>query len=227
MPSLGSEESSPPLESKHGIKREDPPTLETASSSEKTAVNALLMAAMAMTEMSTKNKTSTPPPHPINVKSEAAEPEEEEYETPQKNLLKKFNSPKRKQSDIEFRNPIGNGEPINGDNSSSPSVGSDEDDSPKRDYPGNNTPHSNQQKVKRSRLGSHKKLPRNLGSEWEHKKLASSVLNGFGDAAAALSTPKTKGQKKDKDLTPVSARCIDFRNMHVNEANAKQYETRN
>lgn len=200
--------------------------MEAATSSEKTAVNALLMAAMAMTEMSNKNDAATPPA--MQKEGEDPEPGEDvEYETPQKNLLHKFNSPKRKVADrdgpVENVDPSADDMRVDENTDSSPSESS-EDDSPKRDHPGDNTPISNGQKVKRSRLGSHKKFPRNLGNEMDHQKLASSILGGL-NAADVNTTPKTKGQAKNSDLTPVSARCIDFRKMHVNETNATQTET--
>jgi hypothetical protein len=37
-----------------------------------------------------------------------------------------------------------------------------------------------------------------------------------------MTTPKTKGDGKKNELTPVSARCIDFRKMHVNDTNSTQ-----
>jgi hypothetical protein len=217
MQSLTSEESSSPSESKNNNgSKQQAPKLETATSSEKTAVNALLMAAMAMTEMSNKNDAATPPAQKKE-DTAAAATEEDEVETPQKNLLHKFNSPKRKVAD---RDSAVEKMAVDRETDSSPSEASD-DDSPKREYPGDNTPISNQQKVKRSRLGSHKKFPRNLGNEMEHQKLATSILDGL-NSADVTTTPKTKGQLNKNDLTPVSARCIDFRKMRVNETNATQ-----
>jgi hypothetical protein len=218
MQSLTSEESSSPSESKNNNgSKQQAPKLETATSSEKTAVNALLMAAMAMTEMSNKNDAATPPAQKKEDTAAAAATEEDEVETPQKNLLHKFNSPKRKVAD---RDSAVEKMAVDRETDSSPSEASD-DDSPKREYPGDNTPISNQQKVKRSRLGSHKKFPRNLGNEMEHQKLATSILDGL-NSADVTTTPKTKGQLNKNDLTPVSARCIDFRKMRVNETNATQ-----
>ena len=189
------------------------------------------MAAMAMTEMSGQNngeeedeaKAAVPTPG----KDDKTTPmEEDDCETPQKNLLTKFNSPKRKQSDPD--NTIKTTMNGNNNNNNDNSDEDEEDESPKRDHPGSNTPYSNEQKVKRSRLGSHKKFPRSLGKDMEQQRLASSVLNGLNNNGAAITTtPKQKGQINNKDLTPVSARCIDFRKMHVNETNAAQAETQN
>jgi len=194
--------------------KEPPKKMEEATSSEKTAVSALLMAAVAMTEMVSNDdaETATPPAKTTS----SREPMEEDFETPQKNLLHKFNSPKRKQGDREPpKMPIETGSGSTSEAQSS----SGDDDSPKRDYEGNNTPHSNQQKVKRSRIGSHKKFPKTLGNDLDPKQVVSDVL-----ASTDLSTPNTKGQFKKPDLTPVSARCIDFRNMHVNETTAAKAE---
>eukprot|EP00980_Cylindrotheca_fusiformis_P001958 scaffold443_cov125-Cylindrotheca_fusiformis.AAC.7 len=229
MPSLASEESTPPSGSKT-ITTAKPspktgPKIEAATSSEKTAVNALLMAAMAMTEMSNKDDPATPTTKNSGEDEEeeagTSAMEEDEYETPQKNLLHDFSSPKRKIGDRDgVSGPKGPSTTKMRDTASSDSS---EDDSPKREHPGDNTPLSIHQKVKRSRLGSHKKFSRNLGNEMDHQKLASSVLGGLKDGDVA-STPKTKGQLKNNDLTPVSARCIDFRKMHVNETTATQPE---
>lgn len=179
--------------------------IEEATSSEKTAVSALLMAAVAMTEMVSNEDTETVTTPAKDASSR--EPMEEDFETPQKNLLHTFNSPKRKQGDREAQKM-----PIETGSTSEVQSSSGDDDSPKRDYPGNNTPHSNQQKVKRSRLGSHKKFSKTLGNDLGAKQIVSDVLS-----STDLTTPNTKGQFKSADLTPVSARCIDFRNMHVNE----------
>lgn len=219
IPSLGSEESSPPVEKPKG-------GIQKPTSSERTAVNALLMAAMAMTEMSGQNngeeeEAKAAAPTPGKDDSRTTQMEEDDCETPQKNLLAKFNSPKRKQSDPDDTIRLKNG------NNNDQSDEDEEDESPKRDHPGGNTPCSNEQKVKRSRLGSHKKFPRSLGKDMEHQRLATSVLNGLNNNGAAMTTPKQKGQLNNKDLTPVSARCIDFRKMHVNETNSAQAETQN
>lgn len=191
---------------------EDPKKMEEVTSSEKTAVSALLMAAAAMTEMVSSDdaETATPPAKTTS----SRQPMEEDFETPQKNLFNKFNSPKRKQGDREPpKMPIENGS-VSEEQSSS-----GDDDSPRRDFERNNTPHSNQQKVKRSRIGSHTKFTKTLGNDFDPKQVASGVL-----ASMDYSTPNTKGQFKTADLTPVSARCIDFRNMHVNETTTAQAE---
>ena len=222
MPSLGSEESPPTGNDMKTISVAgsvpDQPT-----SSEKTAVNALLMAAMAMTEMSGQNtQVSTPP-------AQTSKPDgtqEDHFDTPQKNLMGLFRSPKRKQSATEpnphdtttssLNNanaaPMGTGMRRGSSQESSPSAASDED-SPKRELPGDQTP-SNQQKVKRSRLGSLKKGPRNLDNEMAHDPLKRPLFASSSNNN--METPKNKGEGKKQDLTPVSARCIDFRKMHVN-----------
>jgi hypothetical protein len=188
------------------------------TSSEKTAVNALLMAAMAMTEMSGHDtQATTPPPAAKNG------PIEDDHETPQRNLLGAFKSPKRKQSEAANPQDLSSypaDGPTRGGSSetSSPCPGSDED-SPKREHPGNDTP-SNQQKTKRSRIGSLKKGPRNLGSEMSETPMKAAPPSHKKNDM--MTTPKTKGDGKKNELTPVSARCIDFRKMHVNDTNSTQ-----
>jgi len=232
-------------------------------SSEKTAVNALLMAAMAMTEMSGKDHTSgndhtiNDNPHdsfatngtsgvssaaatsPLNNrennKSHSNSPEatirtaDEHFETPQRNLLKKFMSPKRKVGDrnaeydpststndydnhIESRN-LESADAYNKN-------GDDDEDSPKREHPGDGTP-SLLQKVKRSRLGSLRKgaqlLERVKSNGDEHVLETATTISGV--LPMEMATPaKEKGGVKIADLTPVSARCIDFKNMRVNDS---------
>lgn len=251
MPSLGSEELSPAER-----KTDDVATTITVSSTsvmpdpntaEKTAVHALLMAAMAMTEMSgtsttntntntntngngnvggmtIKQDVSTPPGVVKQQEEQEQEEEEETYETPQKNLLRQFQSPKRKQSETAAnpQDEVVAGSMMrrrSGEESSSPSAGGseydDDEESPKREHPGEETP-SLQQKIKRSRIGSLKKTTRNLGNEMadDHKKWNGNSNN----TSMVMETPKTKGEGPKTELTPVSARCIDFRKMHVNEA---------
>ena len=216
-------------------------------SSEKTAVNALLMAAMAMTEMAgdvgstnTENRQDTATASPINHRESNNgnnnSPEatnrsvDEHFETPQRNLLKKFMSPKRKVSDrnAEEERDI----PTNIDESKLPSRNlasayreqeyddnDDEEDSPKREHPGDGTP-SLLQKVKRSRLGSLKKGPRLLEREISNREsLAEEAPTNNGVLPMEMSTPaKATGGVSMADLTPVSARCIDFKKMHVNDS---------
>jgi hypothetical protein len=189
------------------------------TSSEKTAVNALLMAAMAMTEMSGHDtQAATPPPA-----ARTDGPIEDNHETPQRNLLGAFKSPKRKQSEAANPQDLSSypaDGPTRGDDSqaSSPSAGSDED-SPKREHPGDDTP-SNQQKTKRSRIGSLKKVTRKLGSEMS--ETPNKAVRPPNKNIDMMMTPKTKGDGKKNELTPVSARCIDFRKMHVNDTNSTQ-----
>lgn len=246
-------------------------------SSEKTAVNALLMAAMAMTEMSgqehTNNRsnnenthnasvsttnnndisakdtvttaaTSSPPldirRHNIdqygseknNCSPEATIRADDQFETPQRNLLKKFMSPKRKANETKIQKEIPltkNKSDHNKSKSSSLRMASlddsidnedddDDDESPKRDreHPGDGIP-SMHQKMKRSRLGSLKKGARLVEGG------NSSVLEATnGVVPMVMSTPAkhTSTEGKITDLTPVSARCIDFKKMRVNDSNS-------
>ena len=221
MPSLASEES-PPTD-KNGMK-----TLSVAgqavTSSEKTAIHALLMAAMASTETSAQNTHVTTPPR-ATAKSDGAQ-EEETIETPQKNLIGLFRSPKRKQSQTEANpqdtttetlNDVG---PMRSSIDSSPSATSD-DESPKREHPGDETPSNKQQKVKRSRIGSLKKGPRIMDDGMVEEPAKRPLFGSTGTNGDSMETPKAKGEGKKNELTPVSARCLDFKRMHVNEAKAE------
>eukprot|EP00531_Pseudo-nitzschia_arenysensis_P005921 CAMPEP_0116151352 /NCGR_PEP_ID=MMETSP0329-20121206/20047_1 /TAXON_ID=697910 /ORGANISM="Pseudo-nitzschia arenysensis, Strain B593" /LENGTH=890 /DNA_ID=CAMNT_0003647951 /DNA_START=314 /DNA_END=2986 /DNA_ORIENTATION=+ len=232
--------------------------VDALKSSEKTAVNALLMAAMAMTEMagdtgatpnrenrqdaSTKNGTtlvsSTAAASPLNNResnngnsnSPEATNRSVDFETPQRNLLKKFMSPKRKVSDrnAEEESDILTSSYDEASKLPSRNLASayrekkddydDDEDSPKREHPGDGTP-SLLQKVKRSRLGSLKKGARLL--ERENSNGDQSLLEGTSSGAIPMemSTPaKATGGVNMADLTPVSARCIDFKKMHVNDS---------
>lgn len=170
-----------------------------------------------------------------NNKSHSNSPEatirtaDEHFETPQRNLLKKFMSPKRKVGDrnaeydpststndydnhIESRN-LESADAYNKN-------GDDDEDSPKREHPGDGTP-SLLQKVKRSRLGSLRKgaqlLERVKSNGDEHVLETATTISGV--LPMEMATPaKEKGGVKIADLTPVSARCIDFKNMRVNDS---------
>ncbi|KAL3923070.1 MAG: hypothetical protein SGILL_001863 [Bacillariaceae sp.] len=220
MPSLASEESPTGARVAQklaaGIGSMPPPsTSEKAAvnalqSSEKTAVNALLMAARAMVGgssgaqgtsrrglqnsngLESLSAAATPPVN--NVAVDCATPDtsfvaEEHFETPQRSL---FTSPKRK---------AGEATPTNGAKASAADV------SPKRDHPGDTITPSVDQKMKRSRIGSVIKGPAENGDNGEAAANASS-------APMEMSTP-AKGTTAKPDLTPVSARIIDFKKMSV------------
>jgi len=240
-------------------------------SSEKTAVNALLMAAMAMTEMSgqepsnisnnnknvrnqptskthdtdtnTSHKAETvetysPPLHNYqnkinhygngenNSSPEATNRADDQFETPQRNLLKKFISPKRKANETNTSEMNSAAKTDSSDHVDSCKTASGEsfteyesedDESPKRDRElagdGTYTP-SISQKIKRSRLGSFKKGVRHPDRNSEEMQKTKGVV------PMVLSTPAKSPGNEDKvtDLTPVSARCIDFKKMHVNDS---------
>lgn len=247
MPSLASEES--PVESSASTTRpaagENRPSTSAATEApttdEKTAVNALLMAAVAMTEMSsaqsedaaTNQPEGTPPVSsatrnsindttPPYSRSNDQSMDHGEYETPQKNLLKQFQSPKRMKADSSSTSPgsqqecfVGkmrrSGESGSGTSPDAPACDDNDDDSPKRELSemSDLTP-SVQQKSKKSRIGSVRKGSRVLDMAPQPSPMA-------------LETPKhaTRGAGGNpattSDLTPVSARCIDFKRMHVHE----------
>mmetsp|Transcript_27955 Transcript_27955/g.31405 ORF Transcript_27955/g.31405 Transcript_27955/m.31405 type:complete len:811 (-) Transcript_27955:257-2689(-) len=245
-------------------------------SSEKTAVNALLMAAMAMTEMSgqehTNNRSNNENAHdasasttnntdisakdtvtsaatssPLldnhrnnidqygnennNCSPEATIRTDDQFETPQRNLLKKFISPKRKANEIKIQNEM----PLTknkSDHTKSKSSSfrmtslddsidnedgdDDDDESPKRDreHLVDGIP-SIHQKIKRSRLGSLKK-----GARLVEGGNSSDLEATNGVVPMVMSTPAKHTNSKITDLTPVSARCIDFKKMRVNDSNS-------
>ena len=229
-------------------------------SSEKTAVNALLMAAMAMTEMSghkhkyeaindenrqdasirnadisgedaiPTNEAYTPPlknsqndsnhcGNDNNGSPDATIRVDDKFETPQRNLLKKFMSPKRKSSETkaeEGASSTASNLSCTESKLSSNDLGceDDDDESPKREHPGDGTP-SIGQKVKRSRLGSLKKGVRLLDMENPNEKKS---MNG--GIPMELTTPAKGKEGNIADLTPVSARCIDFKKMRVNDSSS-------
>jgi hypothetical protein len=142
---------------------------------------------------------------------------EGEFETPQKNLLGKFMSPKRKASETETAEvdtPSASAEESlwkKKTNQQSPSD-MENDDSPKREHPEYGTP-AIEQKVKRTRLGSLRKgAPFPQGG-------SPNLATDNNASAMELATPaKVAGCSTTADLTPVSARCIDFKKMRVNDS---------
>ncbi|KAL3921230.1 MAG: hypothetical protein SGILL_002855 [Bacillariaceae sp.] len=218
MPSLASESS--PSRANGAQKLPPPSTTERAAvnaleSSEKTAVNALLMAARAMvgggndaqggTKRGLQNAGEGESSHGAvtptvrnGTNDNCATPDtsiamdEEQYETPQKNLLHKFTSPKRKARETREESND-HGDP---------------------DHSSDNT-QSVELKSKRSRIGSLRKGPAdNIGEN------AGEDPNDAGGASAELSTPAKGTSSAVADLTPVSARCIDFKKMAVTDSAA-------
>ncbi|KAG7357144.1 Tesmin/TSO1-like CXC domain protein [Nitzschia inconspicua] len=199
MPSLASEESPT---GRGGFQRHaelaktvppNTPAIESMPSSEQTAVDALLMAARAMTEMTelqegTSVNAADAATPPIMNGYQNDESPEDNMRTAQRNLLDKFKSPKRK---------LGDGDKGTNDDTCDNAT----DTSPKRDHPHGDLSEFS----KRTRLGS--------------------LINGSDDGlsethndAMEMSTPAKGTSGALSDLTPVSARCIDFQNMRVNDA---------
>jgi hypothetical protein len=193
---------------------------EAPNTAERTAVNALLMAAVAMTDfsvephvtpskvMSAREEVYMVDTPSVDRKSTTAP--EEDYETPQKNLYTQFQSPKRKQSDTDIDRGHGSMRSDNGSSSSesSPSGhgGDENEDSPKRELAEMVVTPSVAQKIKRSRVGSVRKATnRSLGAEMSVDEASPMVME----------TPKQAKAVASNALTPVSARCIDFKRMHV------------
>lgn len=208
MPSLASEES--PTGGR-GLQRhaEGPkpvppntPLIDTLPSSEQTAVNALLMAARAMTEMTGPYNQKSPDESeartpPVTNASESEGTPDESMRTAQRNLLVKFTSPKRKAGNAVVKSEdtfIQNNTDRPGANGV---AGNKNDDTFGEDV----------QFAKRSRLGLLKKDP----------EVDSRNDNKTKDDAMEMSTPAKGTSGTLTDLTPVSARCIDFKNMRVND----------
>jgi hypothetical protein len=125
--------------------------------------------------------------------------EDEQFETPQKNLLHKFTSPKRKAHETQ---------------ASSGAAGS----SVKAGPASNNTPAA-EFKIKRSRVGSLRKRASEETVESRDSDGEAAVHTNGTSMDMDMSTP-AKGTSAVADLTPVSARCIDFKKMHVNDSTA-------
>eukprot|EP00536_Pseudo-nitzschia_multiseries_P002923 jgi/Psemu1/295027/fgenesh1_pm.41_\ len=154
---------------------------------------------------------------------------DDHFETPQRNLLKKFMSPKRKASDRNTEScpsTNGNNSANHVESRSQESYdactqnGELDEDSPKREHPGDGTP-SLLQKVKRSRLGSLKKGGRLLDrakSNGDERVLETTSTTSEVLPMEMATPAKDKGGVKIADLTPVSARCIDFKNMRMNDS---------
>jgi hypothetical protein len=218
MPSLASEESPTGgialQRQRHGdwqhtLEPINTPSIETLPSSEQTAVNALLMAARAMTGMTephyrptSADKAEAKTPPLMNGNENDGTPNES-IRTAQRNLLGEFTSPKRKadetvgtsddpSSRIQMNQPMGTSKLMGGG-----------------EYQGDETFEDGVQFTKRSRLAG-------LGKDVNN--------DGQGDAnveddAMVMSTP-AKGRINAvgvKELTPVSARCLDFKNMSVSD----------
>jgi hypothetical protein len=168
------------------VNKKVPPT-----TSEKTAVNALLMAAMAMTEMGGSDDVSTPP-----------KKDEQDYSTPPTkgdSLSKNSRTPKRKQSPMDAMASAESSSPDSVEHQAQALTDKSVPDSPLRQDAGM-TP-SQAPQVKRTRIGSVRKT---VDASNTNNKLP-------------YTTPKQpKNGDGTTDLTPVSARCIDFRKMNVN-----------
>jgi hypothetical protein len=242
-PSLTSENSpvEPKLDEVRTVSTTGASNIPEPTSSEKAAVNALLMAAMAMTEMGSSSSSLTAAvrsPQSSDVGSpKVKEPPDDSYcETPPKaiDLSEKLRDTKRQQpmaleiqknEDTQYAKLTANEARTSfSDNGSTVET---DDDSPKRDLP-DETFSGQHPKVKRSRIGSHRKGIRNLGEEMISDDVnvenVSFPFNTYGHAYAGVdtmveTTPKAKTGKKE-EITPVSARCIDFRRMNVHEHRA-------
>jgi hypothetical protein len=184
------------------------------------------MAAMAMTGLQgtgndtasnseQSSATSTPPTkNGQSIGQNDGTPEtaihtESEFETPQKNLLGKFMSPKRKHEMRISELAETSKEKVTGPSQSEARHGEDDDDSPKREHPGDRTP-AVEQKAKRSRIGSTRK-----GSGTTEVKETETM-----GSPMEMATPAKGANAILPDLTPVSARCIDFQKMRVNDSSS-------
>eukprot|EP00934_Nitzschia_sp_Nitz4_P003361 Nitzschia sp. Nitz4//scaffold50_size126154//80078//82475//NITZ4_003690-RA/size126154-augustus-gene-0.7-mRNA-1//1//CDS//3329553713//3351//frame0 len=216
MPSLASEES--PVDTSG--KRASTPA-ETGEPKKGGDVSALLMAAVAMAEMSGKASTENPDMDQTTTahtppQTKKTEEEETKFETPQRNLMRQFQSPKRKKFESE----------PNADNSehSSPQSATNDEakESPSREGTGSDnmvdqTP-SDEHKIKRSRLGSLRKKTGTIPEETTSRTVTFDATNENDDELESMQmeTPKHSGTNgRTDELTPVSARCLDFKRMSV------------
>jgi hypothetical protein len=212
MPSLASEESPT---SGRGLQRHvdwqrtvepNTPSIETLPSSEQTAVNALLMAARVMTEATKPLKHASGEevrtPSTINGIENDGTPDDS-VRTAQRNLLGKFISPKRKADDtVETSEDPSSRIQANRQKGTSKSKGGEK----------NKCTESSEDSVqftKRTRLNS-------LGKDRSDDCRRDANID---NDATAISTP-AKGKRNTlclTKLTPVSARCIDFKNMSISD----------
>jgi len=203
----------------------------TTNNTDTSAKNTVTSAATSSPPLNNRQMNSDHYGNEKNCSPEATiRAEDDQFETPQKNLLKKFMSPKRKASDTNVKEEASSTKndldrkvskssshkTASPDTSVDEDENDDEDESPKREHPGDGTP-SLRQKIKRSRLGSLKKGVRLMKSENSSDPKATD-----GVVPMALSTPAkgTSTESKITDLTPVSARCIDFKKMRVNDSSS-------
>lgn len=217
MPSLAASSSDTSPEEKHdeSAKTAKMPAPEESDSG--SAVNTLLMAAYAMTEFQAQSTTTAKSESPKDTKPAAAS----SFGTPKKQGRKTLifrASPKRKSEETRALEGSNNHqtdtkhdseqrEDDDSGNKSKPTVDEEEESAA--------TP-MDQRSLKRTRLGSARKKNNSEKSE-----------DGTGEPTTESSpvamlqeTPNQKPEKADK-LTPVSARCIDFRRMNVNEKQQK------
>lgn len=168
------------------------------------SVDTLLMAAYAMTEFQSQRAPSHPPPETSAKDAVQADPDPNDNETSSRKVLFRP-SPKRKSSDARAPDAVQSEVEASIDEYEATVEVAKSGPLDPRD-------------MKRTRLGSAR---RRAGQEdGKTDKLQASPDNcanrGSDPASIMQETPDHKAMVSDK-LTPVSARCIDFKRMHVNE----------
>lgn len=171
------------------------------------SVDTLLMAAYAMTEFQSQKAPSHPPPETSPKDAVPADANPNDNETSSCKVLFRP-SPKRKSSDSRAPDAAQNEVEASIDEYEATVEAARSGPLDPRD-------------MKRTRLGSAR---RRAGQEdGKTERLEASPDNnanrGNDPASIMHETPDHKAMVSDK-LTPVSARCIDFKRMHVNERNS-------
>ena len=179
------------------------------------AVNSLLMAAMAMTEFQSQNPgaLNTVETNPAKAKSADIE---DDLKPAAREVFR--SSPKRKQSGLD--GPEGTLGDLPGKKAGTDSqarytaVAGDEPFVEYKEQDDSASSLADPRELKRTRLGSVKKK-----MNWEKDDDGQSSPVGMSTKENSLAVQQTPDQKTTLDnLTPVSARCIDFRRMKVNES---------
>lgn len=202
MPSLAASSSDTSPEERHDDTTKQGP-VDPADGESSGTVNSLLLAAMAMTEFQSRNTTTDDfqQSQELPVDEQVADANEQRRKPRRPKVARA--SPKRKSSDVPNRNDVSDGTVAR---ASSPGTEKPKDDRPASPL--------DPREMKRTRLGSVCKKMNWIKDEDIAKGTPGNVE--AGEHPSALETPDPKAGGIDK-LTPISARCIDFRRMHVDE----------
>jgi hypothetical protein len=202
MPSLAASSSDTSPEERHDATTKQG-AVDLADGESSGTVNSLLLAAMAMTEFQSRNTTASDfqQAQEWSVDEQVADANVQLHKPRRPKVA--LASPKRKSSHVPNRNDVSDGAVAR---ASSPGT--------EKPIDGRVASPLDPREIKRTRLGSvFQEIP------WIKNE---DITEGTPDNAEAgehtpsLETPNPKAGGVDK-LTPISARCLDFRRMHVDE----------